>query len=163
MQHGLDQTMSHFLLARPDVDTDAREYLTACLKEGAELNALGAYSWFHISALSKAVRYATENLTSEEKSALILSALADEAFALHFLEDVFASGHTAGTWGNASQRKGTHDYYNEHGLEVVTWDGQRMILMGDAYMRPQDAEVAAIRVAMSLEELLDAASGKTLL
>ena len=153
---------SHFLLARPDVDTDAREYLTACLEEGAELNALGVYAWFHISALSKAVRYATEDLTSEEKSALILSALADEAFALHFLEDVFASGHTAGTWGNASQRKGTHDYYNEHGLEVVTWDGDRMILMGDAYMRTQDAEVAAIRVAMSIEEFLDAAIGKTL-
>jgi len=151
----------HFLLARPDVDTDTREYLTACLKEGAELNALGAYSWFHVSALSKAVRYASENLTSEEKAALILGAMADEAFALHFLEDVFASGHTAGTWGNAAQRKGTHDYYNEHGLEVVTWDGQRMILMGDAYMRPQDEEVAALRVVMSLEELLDAASGKT--
>jgi len=151
----------HFLLARPNIDTDAREYLTACLTEGTELNALGAYSWFHVSALSKAVRYATENLTSEEKSALILSAMADEAFALHFLEDVFASGHTAGTWGNASQRKGTHDYYNEHGLEVVTWDGQRMIIMGDAYMRPQDAEVAAMRVVKSLEEFLDAASGKT--
>ncbi|MCW8803491.1 MAG: hypothetical protein OQK57_03750, partial [Ignavibacteriaceae bacterium] len=152
---------AHFLLARPNFDTDAKEYLTACLEEGAELNALGVYSWFHVSAISKAVRYATENLTSEEKSALILSALADEAFALHFLEDVFASGHTAGTWGNASQRKGTHDYYNEYGLEVVTWDGQRMILMGDAYMRPQDAEAAAMRVVKSLEEFLDAASGKT--
>jgi len=151
----------HFLLARPNFDTDAKQYLEACLTEGTELNALGAYSWFHISALSKAARYATENLTSEEKSTLILSALADEAFALHFLEDVFASGHTAGTWGNASQRKGTHDYYNEHGLEVVTWDGQRMIIMGDAYMRQQDAKVAAATIAMSLEQLLDAASGKT--
>jgi hypothetical protein len=87
--------------------------------------------------------------------------MADEAFALHFLEDVFASGHTAGTWGNAAQRKGTHDYYNEHGLEVVTWDGQRMILMGDAYMRPQDKDIAARIVLVSLEEFLDAASGKT--
>jgi hypothetical protein len=150
----------HFLLARPNFDTNAREYLTACLTEGTELNALAAYSWFHVSALSKAVRYANENLTLQERSTIILSALADEAFALHFLEDVFASGHTAGTWGNASQRKGTHDYYNEYGLEVVTWDGERMILMGDAYMRPQDAEVAAIRISMSIEEFLNAASGK---
>jgi hypothetical protein len=91
----------------------------------------------------KASRYTAQNLTDEEKSALILGALADEAFALHFLEDVFASGHTAGTWGNASQRKGTHDYYNEHGLEVVTWNGEIMIITGDAYMRKQDAETAA--------------------
>lgn len=149
----------HFLLARPDVNTDGRAYLKACLKEGVELNAIGAYTWFHLSALMKAARYAAENLTEDEKSELILSALADEAFALHFLEDVFAAGHTAGTWGNASQRKGTHDYYNERGLEVVTWTGKRMIITGDAYMREEDAEVAAQNIQQSLEQFLDAASG----
>ena len=45
--------------------------------------------------------------------------LADEAFALHFLEDGFSAGHVAGIWGNAALRKGTHDYYDEHGLEVT--------------------------------------------
>ena len=150
----------HFLLARANVDTDGRDYLKACLKEGVELNAVGAYTWFHISALMKATRYTAENLTNEEKSALILSALADEAFALHFLEDVFASGHTAGTWGDASQRKGTHDYYNERGLEVVTWNGDIMIITGDAYMRKQDAEIAALSVEKSLIQFLDAASNK---
>jgi hypothetical protein len=150
----------HFLLARPDVYSDARTYLTACLEVGIQLNALGAYSWFHDSALMKAARYADENLTDEEKSALILSALADEAFALHFLEDAFAAGHIAGTWGSASQRKGTHDYYNEFGLEVVTWDGRRMIVTGDAYMRDQDAEVAAAVVQLSIEQFLDAAFGE---
>jgi hypothetical protein len=150
----------HFLLARPDANTDAEFYLTACLMAGAELNAIGAYAWFHNIALMKAARYASENLTEDERSALILSALADEAFALHFLEDVFAAGHTAGTWGNASQRKGTHDYYNEHGLEVVTWDGERMIITGDAYMRKQDAENAAGVVQLSIEQFLDVAIGK---
>ncbi|MEJ2194751.1 MAG: hypothetical protein P8X73_07835, partial [Ignavibacteriaceae bacterium] len=150
----------HFLLARPDANTNAELYLTACLMAGAELNAIGAYAWFHDSALMKAARYASENLTEDERSALILSALADEAFALHFLEDVFAAGHTAGTWGNASQRKGTHDYYNEHGLEVVTWDGKRMIITGDAYMRKQDAENAAGVVQLSIEQFLDVAIGK---
>jgi len=99
-------------------------------------------------------------LTPEQRSALALSALADEAFALHFLEDSFASGHVAGVWGNASQRKGTHDYYNEMGLEVTTWNGERLVLMGDAYIRPEDAERAARTVQLSLEQLLDAASGK---
>ncbi len=150
----------HFLISRPEVDTDAHEYLKACLMEGVEINALAAYSLFHVSALLKAARYNNEILSTEERSALILSALADEAFALHFLEDVFASGHVAGTWGDASQRKGTHDYYNEKGLAVTTWDGKRVILMGDAYMRPQDAELAAITIRLSIEQLLDVASGK---
>ena len=150
----------HFLLPRPEADTKVREYLLACLTEGAELNALGAYTWFHVSALLKASKYFKENLSDEERSALILSALADEAFALHFLQDSFAAGHTAGTWGDASQRKGTHDYYNEKGLEVSTWDGRRMILTGDAFMRQKDAEFAAISIRTSIEQFLDAASGK---
>ena len=152
----------HFLLARPRTDIEVREYLISCLTEGAELNALGVYTWFHISALLKASKYFNENknLSSEERSALILAALADEAFALHFLEDSFASGHTAGTWGDASQRKGTHDYYNEHGLEVVTWNDRRMVLNGDAFMTQKDADTTAKSVRLSIEELLDAASGK---
>ncbi len=150
----------HFLLARPKTDTDGEKYLRACLSAGSPLNALGAYAWFHISAVLKAARYANGNLTPEEKSKLILSALADEAFSLHFLEDVFASGHVAGTWGNASVRKGTHDYYNERGLEVVSWDGTRMILKGDAFMREEDARRAAAVVRLSLEQFMDAASGK---
>lgn len=150
----------HFLLARPDVNTSVRDYLIASLRKGAELNALGAYSWFHVSAMLKAAKYYSENLSPKERSALILSALADEGFALHFLEDVYAAGHTAGTWGNASQRKGTHDYYNEEGLEVTTWDGEKMILTGDAFMREQDAILAAVSVQLSLEQILDIAAGK---
>ena len=68
--------------------------------------------------------------------------LADEAFALHFLQDVYAAGHIAGTWGTASQRQGTHDHYNQNGLEVLR-PGRAavasVVLMGDAHMRPEDA------------------------
>ena len=150
----------HFLLARPKSDTDGKQYLQACLTAGSPLNALGAYAWFHTSAILKAARFAGGNLKPEEKSKLMLSALADEAFGLHFLEDVFASGHVAGTWGDASVRKGTHDYYNERGLEVVAWDGTRMILKGDAFMREEDAIRAAAVVQLSLKQFMDAASGK---
>src|SRR5580765_3057763 len=140
----------HFLLARPDAATTPREYAQACLTQGAPLNAVAAYSWFHISAMNKAARYAREKaLAEKEKSQLMLSAMADEAFGLHFLEDVFAAGHIAGTWGDASVRKGTHDYYNEKGLEVVTWNGERYVVLGDAYMRPKDAERAAVAVKLS--------------
>lgn len=153
----------HFLLARPEVGTDEMEYMRECLSEGAPLNALGAYAWFHISAMHKAARYAQGDLSGEDRAALILAALADEAFAIHFLEDVYAAGHTAGTWGEASMRKGTHDYYNEKGLEIVTWDGKRVILLGDAFMRSEDEELAANNVRLSLEQLIRAANGELLL
>ncbi|MCK5571327.1 MAG: hypothetical protein KAJ12_01140, partial [Bacteroidetes bacterium] len=86
-------------------------------------------------------------------------ALADEAYVLHFLQDAFAAGHVAGTWGNASLRKGTHDYYNEHGLRTVTWNGERTVLVGDAWMRAGDALQAAHPVRESLHQLVNAPSG----
>lgn len=150
----------HFLLARPEVTTDGQDYFLLCHAPGAELNALGMYSWFHTSALNKVSRLREDGRTEEEKSALALAALADEAFALHFLEDVFASGHTAGTWGETAVRKGTHDYYNERGLEVATWNGERAVVKGDAYMRDEDAEFASVSVTMSLQQLMMAASGE---
>jgi hypothetical protein len=150
----------HFLLSLQTVKETAREFGLECVKEGAELNALGVYIWYHYSALVKAARLNTEQLSSDQRAALILSALADEAFAIHFLEDVFAAGHAAGTWGDASHRKGTHDYYNEYGYRTSTWDGENIVLTGDAWMRPEDAERTAEVVKISLEQLLDAANGK---
>jgi len=150
----------HFLLARPAGLTNATGYGLSTLKTGSELNAAGTYTYFHVNALRKASLLADKNLAPEVRSAISLASLADEAFALHFLEDCFAAGHVAGTWGNASMRKGTHDYYNEHGLEVRTWKGENHVLIGDAWMRPEDAERAAAIVRKSIEQVLDAASGK---
>ncbi|MFZ4522663.1 MAG: hypothetical protein ACOYNC_13215 [Bacteroidales bacterium] len=148
----------HFMLARPGAKTSAGAYFDSCFKEGVEVNLVGTYKWFHASALLKAKRFSSETMTPEQRSALALSLLADEAFALHFLEDGFASGHVAGVWGNAALRKGTHDYYDERGLEVTTWQGERMILTGDAYMRDADAARAAATVLISLNQVLDAAT-----
>jgi hypothetical protein len=152
---------AHFLLARPEVDFTTGDYMQATLKAGSEINAVGVWGRYHLSALQRATRLARETLAPKERSALALAMLADEAFALHFLEDVFAAGHVAGTWGDVSQRKGTHDYYNASGLEVRTWQGgeNTIVLMGDAHMRPEDAERAAAAVRLSLEQLLDTAAG----
>ena len=150
----------HFMLSRPDVNISANDYFEICYNEGTDLNLIGIYAYFHISALEKASRLATETLTPEQRSELTLAALADEAFSLHFLEDGYSAGHVAGTWGNASQRKGTHDYYDEHGLDIISWNGERMVIMGDAYIRPVDIEKASDIIAMSLSQLLDVAGGK---
>jgi hypothetical protein len=150
----------HFLLARPDPGISADVYVDTCLSPGCELNALGTYAWYHVSALQKADRHARGDLPDSLKGRLALAALADEAFAIHFLQDVFAAGHVAGTRGDASLRKGTHDYYNEYGLEVKTWDRRSMVIKGDAWMRPQDAGWTASAVQASLEQFLAAAEGR---
>jgi hypothetical protein len=149
----------HFLRARDGVATTPSAYAQAVFTEGVEINALAAYAWYHTAALEKARGLASPSLSATERSALSLAVLADEAFALHFLEDVFAAGHVAGSWGDTSLRRGTHDYYNEHGLAVTTWAGDRTLLTGDAWMRPNDAERAAAAVRKSLEQVLDAAGG----
>jgi hypothetical protein len=154
---------AHFLLARPDTSTDAGDYAVLAVSPGAEISAVGVYAYFHLSALQKASRLAQEpHLAPAERAALARAALSDEAFALHFLEDVFAAGHIAGAWGDASQRQGTHDYYNKNGLEVFTWDGgsRSTVLMGDAHMRPEDADVASASVLTSLAQVLDVAVGR---
>ncbi len=148
----------HFLLPRPSVGTTLDDYGRMILGLGAELNGVGAYAWFHVRALDKAAR-ATGATDPALRSQLTLAAFADEAFALHFLQDAFAAGHVAGSWGDVAGRKGTHDYYNERGLETVTFAGERVVLLGDAHMRPEDAERAGKAVRTSLEQLLDAFAG----
>ena len=154
---------AHFLLARPTADQDARQYLDATLRRGSEINAAGVFGWFHLSALQKATRLAQESLSADERSILIRSMLADEAFALHFMQDIYAAGHIAGTWGDVSQRKGTHDYYNQYGLEIHVWKpgAPSTVLMGDAHMRPEDAARAGEAVRLSMEQLLDTAAGRS--
>ncbi len=154
---------AHFLLARSRTDQTGDEYAVETLEPGSELSAMGVYAWFHLSALQKAGRLANEQLTDQQRQALARSVLFDEAFALHFLEDVFASGHVAGTWGDAAQRKGTHDFYNQNGLETFTWGGSNtsVVLMGDAHMRPEDAHIAAQAVRDSLRQVLDETAGRS--
>jgi hypothetical protein len=155
---------AHFLLARPDTATNMTDYAALTLRVDSEISAVGVYSYFHLSALQKASRLAREpQLGAAERAALARAMLADEAFALHFLQDVFAAGHIAGTWGDRSQRQGTHDYYNHNGLEVFTWAGgsRSVVLMGDSYMRAEDAEVAAKTVRTSLEQVLDVAASRS--
>jgi hypothetical protein len=149
----------HFQLVLPAVNTKPETYFSLCFKEGTEMNTVGTYTWFHMSALSKAALLNSMDLSPEQQSALALSALADEAFAAHFLEDSFTSGHVMGIWGDAAKRKGTHDYYNEAGLNVTTWQGKQMVLMGDATMREEDIEWTSEAACKSLEQVLDAVSG----
>jgi hypothetical protein len=154
---------AHFLMARPDVAMEPDAYGRLALGPNAALNSLATYLWYHLRAVALATYIANGKVPAESRALAVRAALADEAFALHFLEDSFAAGHATGTWGNTAVRLGTHDYYNEHGLSVVTWNGQRYVAMGDANMRAEDAERAATAVRDSLAQLLAAFSGKMVL
>jgi hypothetical protein len=154
---------AHFLLARPKVDIEPIDYARLAFGPTADLNALATYVWYHLRALAISTRAARGEIASDAHAQAVLSALADEAFALHFLEDSFAAGHVAGNWGKTAVRKGTHDYYSEHGLPVVTWTGKPFVALGDAYMRPEDAERAAAAVHDSLAQLLDGFAGKVVI
>lgn len=145
----------HFLLARKS--DDGHEYILESIRNGGELNAIGTWIRAHAAAMRLARELASGNVPPEKRPEVARRALALEAYGLHFLEDAFASGHVAGTWGDVATRKGTHDYYNEHGLDTRTWSGSPIVIYGDARMRDQDRERAAETVRLSVRQLLEAA------
>jgi hypothetical protein len=151
---------AHFLLARPNTAIDPEAYLSLVLGPGAELNAAGTYAFYHERALGAAARVAEGHLSPEARMEAALAAFADEAYALHFLEDGFAAGHVVGNWGTTAVRKGTHDYYNEHGVEVTTWNGARFVTLGDAFLDPESKKRVAAAVRDSLAQLVSALDGK---
>ncbi|HYS08936.1 MAG TPA: hypothetical protein VEP66_09330 [Myxococcales bacterium] len=140
---------AHFLLAR--AGSNATGYLNAVVREGAPLNALGLYVQYHSAAIA-----AVSRLGPGASGTDVLEALALEGFALHWLEDSYAAGHVVGTWGAASWRKGTHDYYSEFGVDTLTWNGKPTVLFGDANMRPMDLERTSSAVTTSLRDLAEA-------
>jgi hypothetical protein len=151
----------HFLLTR-DTD-DVTEFLRASIAKDVELNGLGVWARYHTAALRLAAELAAGRVPEDRRPEVALLALGAEAFGDHFLEDAFASGHVAGTWGDVATRKGTHDYYNQNGLDGVTWSGKPILMFGDANMKPADLARAAASVRTSFEEVLDAgAPGSTL-
>jgi hypothetical protein len=151
---------AHFLLARPDDSMDPENYGLLALSPKAEINSLGTYVWYHLRALERARTIAGGKVPAQSHADAVRAALADEAFALHFLEDSFAAGHVAGNWGTTAMRKGTHDFYSARGLALTTWNGDHFVGQGDAYMKPADAARAANAVRDSLAQFVDAFNGK---
>ena len=145
---------AHFLLPRTEDEVGA--YLARAISTATEPNAMGLFLHYHFAALGLAARW-REN---PDDRVLAGRVLATEAFALHFIEDSFSAGHVAGSWGSVAERKGTHDYYCEAGLDGSTWAGTLQTLKGDAHMRPEDLERTARLVSDAWAQVADAALGK---
>lgn len=142
----------HFLLPRTTTETSLSQYIQDCTQKGAALNAMGVYAYYHQQAIMKLWTYWHESETTPGHVSLLVAALADEAFAIHFLQDAFAAGHIAGSWGGAALQKGTHDHYNEVGLEIETWAGKRKVVKGDAYITEEDINLVATVVSKSIAQ-----------
>ncbi len=145
---------AHFLL--PRTSDDLRAYVVASMSEGAPLNALGLHVQYHVAAMGLAQRLASGAIPPSERAAAARDIVALEGFALHWLEDIYASGHDVGTWGSDAWRKGTHDYYDEFGIDTVDWRGRTVVAFGDAHMSPADLQRASTAVADSLRQLAGA-------
>ncbi|HEU4384105.1 MAG TPA: hypothetical protein VFR85_11475 [Anaeromyxobacteraceae bacterium] len=141
---------AHFLL--PRTGNDPGDFLRLSAGEGAPLNALGLYIQYHLAALAHAQRLAA-TAAGSERAELARQVVALEGFAFHWVEDLYASGHAAGTWGSAAWRKGTHDYYCEFGMDTSTWRDEPIVAYGDAYMKPADLERASTALAAALGQL----------
>jgi len=145
---------AHFLLPRTEDDLGA--YLARAISTATEPNAMGLFLHYHLAALGLAARWREH----PDDTALAAQALATESFALHFIEASFSAGHVAGSWGSVAERKGTHDYYCEAGLDGSTWAGTLQTQKGDAHMRPEDLDRTARLVSDAWAQLADAALGR---
>ncbi|HVH47605.1 MAG TPA: hypothetical protein VM925_34955 [Labilithrix sp.] len=121
---------SHFQLSRESGALSLIDYLRTSFTPGREANATAAYANYHVAAIRLAARvHGAANPAVRDD--LWTRALMAEAFAVHFLEDSFSSGHIVGHWGSEGIRLGTHDHYCAAGIEAQRWvtlDAQR-----DAY------------------------------
>ena len=140
----------------PRSTNDPAQYLAEVLRAGAPPNVIGLYALFHAAALRRAAGFPPAGVPAAERAADARLILALESFGLHFLEDAFAAGHLLGPGGPTAVLKGTHDYYNEHGIDAETWEHEPLALYGDGHMRPRDLQRAAEAVRASLAQVLEA-------
>jgi hypothetical protein len=86
----------------------------------------------------------------------IRDALLFNAFADHFLQDAFASGHmSVRRSARGFDNKGVHDYYNRIGLNVGNAVGDSLRTYGDDYYTEEEFKIAIRADAKSLQELWD--------
>lgn len=150
---------SHFQATR--YSDDLGIHLRRALGQGQPSNASASYANYHAAALALADESRTMRaLAPELAQKAALDAFLVEAFALHFLEDAFSAGHVVGTWGRSLDRKGTHDWWCEHGLDARTWAQGSYIAHGDAFLAAEDRRHAAGAVRISLRQLAQAFRGE---
>lgn len=161
---------AHFQLTRisagPRLGNEARPselgvYLRRALATGQSMNATALYVNYHAAAVADALEARAlckgAGRICDAARYAVWSALTAEAFALHFLEDSFSAGHIVGSWGNGSERFGTHDYYSRHGVTARLFSGgDEYVAHGDLFLTDEDERRTALAVAGSLGQVIRA-------
>ncbi|WP_434044073.1 MULTISPECIES: hypothetical protein [Sorangium] len=147
---------SHFQLSRRANVTTLGTYLAQALEAGNQINSAALYVIYHQRALRVAAAAAGAQMAGD----LAWSAVLNEAYALHFLQDAFASGHIVGASASNEPdglRLGTHDYYSGHGFPMTTWTGRTYPGFGDGFATEDDYVHTATAVRESLRQIARAA------
>lgn len=140
-----------------DRDSIIYQYRKLFDKKILFINNPTKYALLHAVALHfiniAAIDY-DENPEMVEKD--VKTAFLFNAFADHFLQDEFASGHLCvqRNWRGLNN-KGTHDYYNRVGLNVMNRKGERWRTYGDGSYDDTTYRHAIDANVQSLQELWD--------
>jgi hypothetical protein len=137
----------HFAASRL-IGENLRAHLQRTFAADHVTTTYSLYAMYHAAAL----RYAQGGSTTPAR---VRWALLNEAFALHYLQDSFSTGHIVGAPDDEARRFGTHDAYSSQGLEATTWSGVTYLAHGDAYLDDADEERAVEAMITSLDQLVD--------
>jgi hypothetical protein len=132
---------AHFLLARRDTGMEAGDYAALTLR-AAPISAPSASTATSPERVAEGLALGERpQLAPAERAALARAVLADEASRCTSCRTSFAAGPHRRNVGGCVAAPGTHDFYNQNGIEVFTWAGgsRSIVLMGDAHMRREDA------------------------
>jgi hypothetical protein len=106
-------------------------------------NALAKYVILHTVAVRMAAEAGRSLATDSAGTRVHLHyAMLYNAFADHFLQDAFSSGHLCvnrSVLGSIINNKALHDFYSKHGLDVVNLQGDVWRSYGDGYFNHEEA------------------------
>jgi hypothetical protein len=149
----------HFAIPLNSVQQNLQTYVRRVLPRepgpSVRQNPIGLYLHFHIRALY----FATQAFGHPENAYEHRMAFLHEAFALHFLQDIFSAGHMFGAPESDALRFGTHDDLSENGLNATTWGGQPFFAHGDAFLLDEDLKWSSAAVLASMRQFASAFAG----
>ncbi|APR81334.1 Hypothetical protein A7982_06681 [Minicystis rosea] len=141
------KNISHFALAR-EQRQDLAAFVRSSLRKGARTNALALYAHFHTAALKRI--FSARSMSGSRAAKQVLWGILDEAYALHYLEDMFSAGHFVAPFEDSAKRLGTHDHYCSDGIDGKTWSNRHYVAHGDAFMVDEDVDAARPALVESL-------------
>jgi hypothetical protein len=118
------------------VATSKTNYLRLALRNGSHFHPQATREWREIHAQAITEALAASQMQGVLQFEAFETAFAHSAFADHFLQDCFASGHMGFNRPASSAAASLvfHDTWNKHGRRVVNRRGEAWLTYGDSYL-----------------------------